>query len=125
MAKSVLAGQMKTKITIKKLTAGMDSEGYQTETWENIFPNKIWCKWVNSHGKEVFDHLRMELGEVVTVTTRYSPKIDQRCRIWWETDADNPNAQEREKKAYEIISIDNVEDGRQFLEIKIRRAVVA
>ena len=41
MAKSVLVGQMKTKITIKKLTAGMDSEGYQTETWENIFKTRF------------------------------------------------------------------------------------
>lgn len=115
MAKTVTAGQMRTQITVKRLTSGVDADGFPTETWEPVFSAPVRCLWVNAHGSEVFEHLRMDLKEVATITTRYSPLIDVRCRIWHESDP----------LPYEIISIDNVEDARRFLEIKVRRAVTA
>ncbi len=65
------------------------------------------------------------VGEVAAVIMRYSSKIDQRCRIWREDEGETEDPREREKKAYDIIGIDNVEDGRRFFEIKIKRMVVA
>lgn len=125
MAKSAVAGEMKTKITIKRLVTGIDPSGYQTKRWEDIFPGKVWCKWVNAHGQEVYDNLRLELNETATITMRYSDKVDVRCRIWRERDDETGDEKEREKRAWEIISLDNVEDGRRFLELKVKRAVVA
>lgn len=87
MAKSAFAGEMRTKVTIQREDAVTRPNGYTEMAWESIFPGPVWCKWVNAHGTEVFDALRLELGEVVTLTMRYSPLVDIRCRVLHAGDA--------------------------------------
>lgn len=111
--KSARIGEMHTKITVKALTPGMDADGYPTEKWTDVFT--VWCNWKNAHGTELYETMRLDLKEVATITMRYSDKINQRCQIFRESDTE----------PYEIISIDNVEDKRRFLEIKVKRRVVA
>lgn len=120
MAKSVTAGQMRTKITVKSKTSGINENGRPTESWTNIFggTNKVFCSWVNAHGTEVYEAKRLGLNEVATITMRYSSLVNERCRIWHESDT-------QDNDAYEIVSIDNVGDRREFLEIKVKRLVVA
>lgn len=113
--KSARIGEIHTKITVKSLTTGMDADGYPTEAWTDVFGGKVWCNWKNAHGTELYETMRLDLKEVATITMRYSDKINQRCQIFRESDTE----------PYEIISIDNVEDKRRFLEIKVRRRVVA
>ena len=113
--KSARIGEMHTKITVKSLTTGIDADGYPTETWTDVFGGKVWCNWKNAHGQELYDTMRLDLKEVATITMRYSDKVNERCRIWREAETD----------AYEIISIDNVDDARQWLEIKVKRRVIA
>lgn len=125
MAKAVLAGQMRTRVTIKKLISGINENGYPIENWVDVFGGKVWGLWTNTHGLEVYDAMRLEVKGAVTLTMRYSPLVDVRCRVWWETDADIINDAERNQRAYEIVSIDNVGDGRVFLEIKLKRVVIA
>jgi SPP1 family predicted phage head-tail adaptor len=121
MAKEARAGQMKTQITVKALTPGTDGQGYPTETWTDIFDGRIWCMWVNAHGTEVYDAMRLDLNEPATITTRYTDKINVRCRIWREPDPLKQTA----ANAYEVISVDDVGDEHKFLEIKVKRLVVA
>lgn len=128
MAKSALAGELRTKVVIQGETTAIHPSGYTQRAWESLFPGPVWCKWVNSHGTEVFDALRLELGEVVTLTMRYSPLVDIRCRVLHAGDAAAvaaaPEAAREElarKLAYSIISLDNVEDKGEYLEIKLRR----
>ena len=111
-------GEMHTKITVKSLTTGIDADGYPTEAWTDVFGGKVWCNWKNAHGTEVYDTMRLDLKEVATITMRYSDKVTPTCRIWREAETGDANA-------YEIISIDNVGDERKFLEIKVKRRVVA
>lgn len=104
---------MHTRITVKSLTTGIDADGYPTEAWTDVFGGKVWCNWKNAHGTELYDTMRLDLKEVATITMRYSDKVNERCRVWRGTDE------------YEIISVDNVDDARQWLEIKVKRRVVA
>ena len=120
MAKAVNPGEMTTRVTILSLTAGVDSDGFPTETWGSVFsyngnPVPVRCKWVNAHGTDVFLNMQLDLKDVATLTMRYSPLINQRCRVLHE---DDPNP-------YEIISIDNVDDSRAWMEIKVKRLVIA
>lgn len=120
MSKMANPGEMTTRITILSLTAGVDTDGFPTETWGSVFldgttPIPVWCKWVNAHGTDVFLNMQLDLKDVATITMRYSPLINQRCRILHENDTD----------PYEIISIDNVDDSRTWMEIKVKRLVVA
>ena len=121
MAKSANPGEMKTRIIVQALHAGVDADGFPTETWESVFLDSegnalpVRCKWVNAHGTDVFLNMQLDLKDVATITMRYTPLINQRCRILHESDP----------KPYEIISIDNVDDSREWLEIKVKRLVVA
>ena len=118
MAKSASIGEMPTRITVKMPTKGTDADGFATETSSDVFGGKVRCKWVWQHGTEVFENMRLGLGQVATITMPYTDKITPRCKVWREsetTDAD----------AWEIVSIDNVEEARRFLEIKVRRGVKA
>jgi len=120
MAKTATAGEMRTRITVKKLTVGIDADGYPTETWANVLTgtSMIRCKWVSAHGKEVMENNRLDLGQIATITLRYTSLIDQRCRVWHEADT-------TDALAWEIVSINDPEDRHAFLEITLRRAVVA
>lgn len=175
MAKQASAGEMRTRITIKKLTPGIDSDGYATETWLDILSTtsyaimptptlqllgqvaqytgtttvtppiytkdqvykcvsngatppvylwgttdtKIRCKWVSVHGKEVMENDRLGLGQVATITMRYTSLVTPRCRVWYEADA------QTDMNAWEVVSVNDPEDRHAFLEITLRKLVVA
>ena len=123
MAKEATIGEMRTKIRIYNQTKGLDSEGFPTEVWTNVFTTQAepkadpfcWCMWVNAHGTEVFDNLRLELRDVATIMMRYTPLLTPECRIYHESDA----------APYEVISIDNISDRRHLMEVNVRRVVTA
>ena len=121
MAKSALAGEMRTRVTIKKLVTGehTDSEGNPIEEWQDVFGAPVWCKWVYAHGDEVFEGMRLNLGQLATITMRYTPKVDERCRIW------KGNDEQDDDHAWEVVSINDPEDQHKFLDIELKRAVVA
>ena len=115
MASYALAGEMRTKITIKGKTETQGAGGYPTETWRNLFGGKVWCKWVNAHGQDLFDELRLDLKETATITMRYSNRVTPECEVYREDDP----------KPYAVISINDVLGKHQFLEIKVKRKVKA
>ena len=57
----------------------------------------------------------LHLREPATITMRYSPRVTVKSRIW----------RERDTNPYEVISINNVNDRCEFLEIKVQRVVTA
>ncbi len=126
MAKEANAGELRTKVVVESLAETPDNEGYATETWTNVFgTGKIYrVKWVNVHGVEVYEAMRMDLNEPATLTARYSSLITSECRILHASDA-NKTAAEKAKLCYEIISINDVENRHQWLEIKVKRQVSA
>ena len=121
MAKTASAGEMRTRITVKKLTDGIDADGYPTQTWDNVLTGNsvIRCKWVSAHGKEVTENDRLGLGQIATVTMRYTPKITPRCRVWKEAET------QTDANAWEVVSVNDPEDRHAFLELTLRRLVVA
>jgi len=67
------------------------------------------------HGNEVFTPLQMQLREPQTITTSYSPLINQQLLIYKDNDPD----------PYEVISIDDVDERHTWLEIKVQRKTEA
>jgi head-tail adaptor len=117
MAKRANAGELRTPIIVEELTEMQDVDGYPVRVWFNVFgrDNKYHVKWVNVHGAEVYESMSLNLKEPATLTGRYSPLITPQCRI---TKVGDP-------EPYEIISIDDVENRHQWLEIKVQRMVSA
>lgn len=114
-------GRMKTKIRIQYQTISALDEN-------QIAPNKIWidvgsasegdlpkykyCEWVNAHGNEL---LKPDINLArcpATVKLRYDARITGICRVLKENELDIP---------YEIISIDNIRDQNQFMEIRVQK----
>ena len=83
MAKRANAGDLRTPIIVERLNETQDADGYPGREWENVFGqgNEYRVKWVNVHGREVYESMNLDLKEPATLTGRYSPLITAQCRI--------------------------------------------
>jgi head-tail adaptor len=126
MAKTANAGELRTPIVVEAYTETQGGNMYAVKTWANVFGAEILyrVKWVNAHGAEVFEAMRLELNEPATLTGRYSALITKQCRILLAADSGKSTA-DKEKLYYEIISVDDVENRHEWLEIKVKRQVSA
>lgn len=121
MAKTASIGEMHTRIRIYSQTKGIDDDGFPTEVWGNVFASGgdpdpyCWCKWVNAHGTDALEMMRLNIKNAATITMRYTDKLTEECRIKHESD----------ERLYEVVSIDNIEDSRNLMEVKVRRMVTA
>lgn len=117
MAKHVNPGQLRTPVEIKAAREIKDKDGFKTRIWENVFGEGVLirCRWSNVHGQEALTAASLDLKEPATLMMRHSSKITPQCRIF---KAGDPNP-------YEIISLDNVNERGQWLEIKVQRTVKA
>lgn len=118
MAKRISAGDLRTRVCFRRVIKATDGEGYPRQREESVFgcdgagrERAVHCKWVNVYGTEVFSAMQLQLREPATLTMRYSPLIDSTMLVY---KAGDP-------VPYEIISVDNIEDRGQWLEIKVQR----
>ncbi|MBD5098294.1 MAG: head-tail adaptor protein [Clostridiales bacterium] len=123
MARQARAGELRTRIYIHSVSRTTDSEGVssaKTETsaiGHDAHGREIMyhCKWVNAYGSEVFSAKQLQLRESATLTMRYSPKIQIDQLIYKVGDPE----------PWEIISINDVENRQQWLEVKVGRREAA
>ncbi len=116
MAKQAQAGELRTRIYIRRTVKASDHEGSPVQREESVFtpkdPERVWhCKWVNAYGTEVFTAMQLQVQEPATLTMRYSALIRPDCLIYKLGDP----------VPYEIISVNDVEDRHCWLEVKVRR----
>ena len=115
MAKFANPGALRTPVKFVRINRTNDADGYPAETEVDVFGAPVMCAWVNVHGNEVFTAMQMQLREPATITTRYSPLINQKLLIYKDNDPD----------PYEVISIDDVDERHTWLEIKVQRKTEA
>lgn len=100
-------GEMRKRVTLQSRSVTAGTGGFQTKAWSTIAV--VWAKWVNVHGSESVQAAAMGIEELATVTVRYRSGIDPTCAIL------------KGSTRYEIISIDNIGERNEFLEIKVKR----
>jgi hypothetical protein len=66
--------------------------------------------------------MRLQLGQVATLTMYASPLITVDCRV---TLVDEQTISGTNGGPFEIVSIDQVENRRRYMEIKVKRKVKA
>ena len=123
MARQAGAGELRTRIYIRRLVKAADSAGVASKTREeSVFESgpdgkeRIYhCKWVNAYGSEVFAAMQLQVQEPATLTMRYSPRIQ----------ADQLIYKAGDPAPYEIVSINDVEERHTWLEVKVRRKKAA
>lgn len=127
MRKRFNPGELRTEIVLAEVRTALDEEGYEIQEEIPLFDGvPIRCKWVNVHGREVYEAERLNLREMATLTMRYSPQINPRCRIWKCSELEGlESEQEKAALAYEIVSMDDIQNRHELLEIKVKRVVKA
>lgn len=118
MAKATTIGAMNAQIRIKNITTELDADGFRVETETDAIKGKVWCGWRWVHGKDQMDDRKLQHIENATITMRYTPKIDLQSRVYLCSEGDSA-------KPWEVLSIDNVDEKRTLLEIKVQRRAKA
>lgn len=104
-------GDMRTQITLQTPTITQDAGGAQKNTWANVSPNPtVWARWVNAHGVEVVTSEALESVQRAVVTIRHRTDMNTTWRVL------------KSSEAWQIISIDPVQDKRRFVELIVERA---
>ena len=118
MSKYATAGELRTPVYFKRIERTINANGFPIETEVNVFGEEIpiMCKWVNVYGSEAWTASQLQLREPATITTRYSPLLDDVTLLAY-LGADTA--------PYEVVSVNNVEQRNVWLEIKVQRKVGA
>lgn len=100
-------GELRTKITLKKRTVSSDNGGFQLPGWSNI--KEVKSKWINVHGAEGWTANMAGAEMPATVTIRYRSDVDATCAV------------EKGTLLYEIVSIDDIQERHEYMELKVKR----
>ncbi len=119
MARVASIGEMRTRVVVRTIQTDTDADGFTVRKYQDIFPEPIWCKWVWAHGAEALENMRQKMTQTATLTMPYTAKIHARCRVWRTQEADDESA------AWDVVSVNNVEDANKYLEVLIQKAVKA
>lgn len=122
MAKQAQAGELRTRVYIRRLEKEVNGNGVTIETEKSVFPDppgqpeRVYhCKWVNAYGTEAITAMQLQVKEPATLTMRYSSRIQADCLIYRLGDP----------VSYEIVSVNDVEDRHRWLEVKVCRKTAA
>ena len=105
--KVINPGQLRTAVTLKKRVVTSDAGGFSLQTWSKIAD--VWAKWTNVHGSEVWTADMAGAKMPATVLIRYRSDIDTTCAV------------EKGTQLYEIVSIDNIQERNEYLEMKVQK----
>jgi len=123
MAKEARAGELRTRIYVRKSVKKTDADGVASGQKEvSVFApdgqgrERVWhCKWVNAYGTEALTAMQLQIQEPATLTMRYSPAIQPDHLIYRIGDP----------VPFEIVSVNDVEERHRWLEVKVRRRKAA
>jgi SPP1 family predicted phage head-tail adaptor len=103
-------GEMRTRITFQVPTVTKDAGGAQVKAYANVSTNPmVWARWVNAHGDEAVQSAALKSAQRATVTVRQRTDI----LTTWQVLKDN--------EAWQIISIDEVQDRNRWIELVVER----
>ena len=97
-------GELKNRITLQKLIATTNDNGFEVEDWQNY--KTVWASVSNLYGKEYFEAAAIQAEKTVKFTIRFIACIDESMRIMFKN------------KVYNITFIDNIKYQNKFIEIK-------
>lgn len=100
-------GELRTSISLQRRASTANAGGFQTAGWSTIAT--VWAKWTNVHGQEAWIAQTAQAGQAATVLIRYRSDVDPTCAVLKGSDR------------YEIVSMDNIQERGEYLELKVIR----
>lgn len=117
MAARAGAGEMNTRVRFLRIQTGA-RKPQERDKAEDVFGEPVYVKWVWSHGEEALANYSAQMGQVATVTMRYTPTVNTQMRVTLE---DEQALLGTDGGPFEIISINPVLNRRDFMELQVRR----
>ena len=111
-------GSMRTKVVIASRTITTDAGGHQKPTYTTLVA-EVWANWKNVHGQEAIVADANGVKMAATVIVRYRSDIVQTCGIW--LGATVAGSAISGGDLFEIISMDNIEQRNEYIELKVKR----
>ena len=106
--RTINPGEMRTSITLELRTVAQDGGGFMVPGQGTTVT--VWAKWTNAHGSEVWQAQALHASKAATVLMRYIAALDETWTLL------------KGSERYEIVSVDNVQDRDEFMELKVIRA---
>lgn len=99
-------GELNTKITLYSRSITTQTGGFQKPSLTEIAD--VWAKWVNVHGQEAWLANSVQAKMAATLLIHYTTLIDTTCVI------------EKEGLYYEIVSMDDIQNRHEYIELKVQ-----
>ena len=101
-------GELRTKVTLERPVISQDSGGFSSRTSYTEIAADVLVKWTNAHGAEVWEAEAAQAKRPATVWMRYRSDIDVTCVV------------KKCSTRYEIVSLDNVGERDEYIELKVK-----
>jgi SPP1 family predicted phage head-tail adaptor len=105
--KVINPGELRTLVELQRRTINTEQSGFQVPVWAKI--DTVYAKWTNAHGSEVWQSQAVKAQYAATVLIRYQSGIDNTCAVL------------KGSERYEIVSVDDIQERHEFLELKVQR----
>ena len=105
--KVINPGEMRTRITLQERSVTSQTGGFQAPSWTNI--STVWCRWTNAHGNESMQAALQSAQAPATILIRWISGLDTTCAIL------------KGSERYEILSIDDIQERHEYMELKVQR----
>lgn len=100
-------GDLRTSVKVQKRAITADAGGFQVEAWTDVAT--VWADWVNVHGSEAWTVQSIQAAAAATVKIRYRSDVDRTCVLL------------KGSERWEIVSMDDVRERHEYLELKVQR----
>lgn len=100
-------GELRTPITLEPATMSQDTGGFQTQGQGTSI--NVLAKWTNVHGTEVWAAQMRGAIKPATVLIRYQASLEETWTVLKGSDR------------YDIVSIDDIQERHEYMELKVKR----
>ena len=99
-------GEMRTQIVLKSRSVVEDAGGFMVPAGSTIAT--VWSRWQNAHGREIMEAQIAQVDAPATVLIRYRSGVDSTYTVTKGSDT------------YEVLSVDNIEERSEYMELRVR-----
>lgn len=105
--KVINPGEFRTRITLEQRAIEVEDGGFRKPQWTAV--SEVWSRWVNAHGLESMQASLQGAEAPATVLIRYVSGLDTAWSVL--------NGSTR----FEIISVDDIQNRHEFMELRVKR----
>ncbi len=105
--RTINPGDLTIQIALQSRTISSGAGGFQSPAWST--QATVWARWSNVHGSEVWAAQSVQAEAPATVLIRYYPGLDTTWAVL------------KGAERYEIVSVDDIFERHEYIELKVRK----